>query len=123
VATGAGDFQCALGGLLPANVFEIDRRLLGVAQQSITIHLQRGNAIAGVHEMNDVHERFHGIDIHPADHRGFPRVDLGHDQACKLFRAGFNRDGQSSANPRIPPSSDNSPTNTQSGSSFLFKPP
>jgi hypothetical protein len=52
VATGAGDFDGALGGLLAADVFEVDQEILRFAQESVAVCLQRDDAIAGVHEVD-----------------------------------------------------------------------
>src|ERR1019366_7787656 len=53
VTTSAGDFKGPLGGLLAANVFEIHREVLRLAEQLIGVDLQAGDAVAGVNEMND----------------------------------------------------------------------
>jgi hypothetical protein len=40
VAAGAGDFEGALGSLLAAHIFEVDRVVLGFVQQRVAIYLQ-----------------------------------------------------------------------------------
>src|ERR1019366_1076738 len=80
----AGDFEGALGGLLAANVFEIDREVLRLAEQLIGVDLQAGNAVAGIDEMNDVEQGLDGVNLNPTDHGSFASVDFGHDQAFHL---------------------------------------
>jgi hypothetical protein len=53
VTSGASNFEGALGGLLPANVFEIHMELLRLAKQLIGVDLQAGNAVAGIDVTND----------------------------------------------------------------------
>jgi len=53
VTAGARDFEGALGGLLPTNVFEIHMELLRLAEQLIGVDLQAGNAVAGIDVTND----------------------------------------------------------------------
>jgi len=53
VTTGAGDFERSFGGLLAANVFEIDVELLCLIEQLTGIDLQAGDAVARVDQMND----------------------------------------------------------------------
>src|SRR5579863_2577855 len=50
VASGACDFDSALGSLLSANVFEIHEELLRLTQECIAIRLDGGDSVAGVHE-------------------------------------------------------------------------
>ena len=54
VVPGTADLQCALGRLLAANAFEVNRVMLRLAQQRVAVNLDRRDAIARVHEMNDV---------------------------------------------------------------------
>ena len=54
MATGAGNFERALGGVLAANVFEIDGIVLRLAEKRVTVNFQRQDAVAGVHEADDV---------------------------------------------------------------------
>ncbi len=46
VATGAGNFKGALGGLLAADVFKIHQELLRLVQQGFAIDLYRCDTIA-----------------------------------------------------------------------------
>ena len=54
MATGAGNFEGALGGVLSANVFEIDGIVLRLAEKRVTVDLKRQDAVAGVHEADDI---------------------------------------------------------------------
>jgi hypothetical protein len=54
MATGAGNFEGALGGVLSANVFEIDGIVLRLAEKRVTVNLERQDAVAGVHEADDI---------------------------------------------------------------------
>ena len=80
MAPGAGDFDGALGGLLAANVFEVDEEFLRFFQQRVAIGFQRDDAVAGVYEVDYVEERADGVDIDSADHGGFAGVSFGHDE-------------------------------------------
>ena len=48
MAAGAGHFEGALGGLLAADIFEVDRIVLGFGQQCIAVHLQGQDAISSM---------------------------------------------------------------------------
>ena len=98
VASGAGDLDGALGGLLAANVFEIDEELLGFAQQRVAVGFDGDDAVAGVHEVNHVEQRAHGIDIQAGDHGGFLGVGFGNDHAGDFLSASFDGDGESATN-------------------------
>ena len=63
VASSAGDFDGTLGGLLATDILEIDEELLGFTQKGVAIGLDRDDAVARIHEMNHVEQRFHRIDI------------------------------------------------------------
>ena len=98
VASGAGDFDGALGGLLSADVFEVDEELLRFAQQGIAVGFDGNDAVAGVDEVDHVEQRAHGVDVDAGDHGGFFGVGFGNDHAGDLSSAGFDGDGQGSAN-------------------------
>jgi hypothetical protein len=46
VASGTGDLEGALGGLLAADVFEVDEELLGFAQEGVAVGFDGKNAVA-----------------------------------------------------------------------------
>jgi hypothetical protein len=98
VAAGAGDFDGALGGVLSADVFEVDEELLRLAQHGIAVGFDGSNAVAGVEEVDYVEQGAHGIDVDAADHGGFFGVGFGNDHALDFASAGFEGDGQGSAN-------------------------
>ncbi len=97
VASGAGDLDSALGGLLAADVFKIDEELLGFAQKRVAVGLDGNDAVARVHEMNYVEQRAHGVDIQAGDHGGFFGVGFGNDHAGNFSSAGLNGNGESAA--------------------------
>ena len=98
VASGAGDFDGALGGLLAADVFEVDEEFLRFFQQRVAIGFQRDDAVAGVDEVDHIEQRADGVDVDSADHGGFAGVGLGDDQLGNLAGAGFEGDGERAAN-------------------------
>ncbi len=63
MASSTGDFDGTLGSLLTADVLEIDKKLLGFAQEGIAIGLDRDDAVARIHKMNHVEQRLHRVDI------------------------------------------------------------
>src|SRR5208283_4659742 len=102
MTTGARDFKGPLGGLLAANVFEIHREVLRLAEQLIGVDLQAGDAVAGVNEMNDFQQRFNRVNLNVTNHGGFASVDLGHDQAFYLRSTSLDRDRQSATHSSHP---------------------
>src|SRR5262249_48175457 len=98
VASGTGDFHGTLSGLLAANVFEVDGIVLAVFKHRVAVHFDGSDAVAGVHEVNDVDQRADGVDVEAGDHGGFAGVDLGDNQAGQLLAAGFDSDRKSAAN-------------------------
>src|SRR5580700_2463776 len=98
VASGAGDFYCPLGGLLAANVFEVNEEFLRFFQQGVAIGFQRDDAVARVHEVDYIEQRADGVDVDSADHGGFAGIGFGDDQLGNLAGAGFEGDGEGSAN-------------------------
>jgi hypothetical protein len=54
VAAGAGNLEGALGGLLPADIFEVNGKILRFAEHCLLIDFERQNSIPGVYEMNDI---------------------------------------------------------------------
>ena len=98
VASGAGDFDGALGGLLAADVFEIDQEFLGFVQQGVAIGFQRDDAVARVYEVDYIEQGADGVDVDSADHGGFAGVGFGDDQLGDLAGAGFEGDGERAAN-------------------------
>ena len=93
VAAGAGDFQRTLGGLLAAHILEVDRIVLVFGSAVIAVHLERENAVAGVHKPDHIDQRLHWINLDPAHHGGFAGVQFGHDQAGDLLAARLNGNG------------------------------
>jgi hypothetical protein len=98
VASGAGDLDGAFGGLLAANVFEVDEELLGFAEERIAVGLDGDDAVAHVHEVNHVEQGAHGVDVQAGDHGGLFGVGFGDDHAGNLSSAGLDGDGESAAN-------------------------
>ena len=94
MSAGTGDFERALGGLLAANVFEVDVEALRLAEQLSGIDLHARNAVAGIDVMNYIEQRLDGIDLNSFDHGRFPRIDFRHDHPFDLRAARFNRDRQ-----------------------------
>ena len=90
MSAGAGDFKGALGRLLAADVFEIHRKMLRLAQQRFLIYRDRENPVAGVYKMNDVEQGLYRINRDAADHGRFSRVHLRNHNARNLASAGFN---------------------------------
>src|ERR1700692_2687566 len=102
MSAGARDFERALGGLLAANVFEIDMKLLRLIQELSGIDLQARDAIAGVDQMNDFQQSFDRIDFNIAHHGGLAGVDFGDDETPHFRPARLDRDRQGSSNPANP---------------------
>src|ERR1035441_5722884 len=94
VASGAGDLDGALGGLLSADVFEVDVELLRFSKERVAVRFDRENAIARVHEVDHVEERTHWVDVDAGDHGGFFGVGFGDDHAGNFASAGLDGDGQ-----------------------------
>jgi hypothetical protein len=98
VSAGAGDFEGALGGLLAANVLEIHREMLRLAQQRLLIDGDRENAVSGVQKMHNVDQQLNWIDIHPADHRRLFGIQLGNHNAGNLASASLDGNRKCAAN-------------------------
>jgi hypothetical protein len=99
VASGTGNFDGTLGGLLAANVFEVNEEFLIFAQEGVAVSLERSDAVAGVHKVDDVKQRFHRVNVDAADHGGFAGIRLRNDESGDFAAAGFEGDWQSAANP------------------------
>src|SRR4029079_9754773 len=56
------------------------------------------NAVPGIHEVNDVEERAHRIDLDPSDHCRFPRINLRHNELGYLARTSFDCNRQCATN-------------------------
>src|ERR1700722_2808293 len=97
VASGAGDFDGALGGLLSANVFEVDEELLRFTEQRFVVGFHRLDAVARVDEMDHVEQRADGVDFDASDHGSLFGVGFGDDHAGNFASAGFEGDGEGSA--------------------------
>ncbi len=67
--------------------------MLGFAEELVAIHLEASDAIAGIDEMDDVQQRFDGIDFETGNHGGFAGVDLWDDQTSYLSAARLNGNG------------------------------
>ena len=86
-------------------------KLLRGFQQRVGVDLHRLNAVAGVQQLHHLDQRVDRINIDAVDQRGLARVDLGHDQLANVVGPRRSRRWATlRAMPRIPPSSDNSPT-------------
>ncbi len=81
VASGTGNFDGPLRGLLAADVLEVDEELLRFAQQGITIGFHGKNSVAGIDEVDHIHQRAHRIDLNAAHHRRFFGVGFRHHHA------------------------------------------
>jgi hypothetical protein len=92
MASCAGDLDGALGGLLSANVFEVDEELLGLTQKRVAVGFDRKDAIAGVHKVNHVQQRPHGVNVQAGDHGSFFGIGLRHDHTRDFFPAGLDGD-------------------------------
>ena len=93
MASSTGNLEGALGGLLPAHIFEVNGIVLGLAQQRVAIHFERQDAVARIHEADDIQQRLYGIDFDPTDHGCLAGIQFRHNQARDLLTAGFNGDG------------------------------
>ena len=94
MASSAGDFDGALGRLLPAHILEINQKFLIFPQQSIAIGFQGSDSVARIHEVDYIQQRTHWINIDPADHGGLAGVCLRNHKAGDLAAAGLERDRQ-----------------------------
>src|SRR5579863_4912297 len=97
MASGAGDFDGALGGLLSADVFEVDEELLRFAEQGFVIGFDGDDAVAGVDEVDHVEQGADGVDFDASDHGGFLGVGFGNDHAGDFASPGFEGDGEGAA--------------------------
>jgi hypothetical protein len=116
----AGGLERTFGGVLAAYIFEVHGKLLGLAEQMFAVHNQWLNAVTRVHKTNYIQQRFHQIDRSTLHHGGLFGIQFRHNEPGDLSRTSFNGSGCAPRTPRIPPSNDNSPTNRQSGTHFLF---
>ena len=124
VPAGAGNFQCALGRLLPAHILEIHGKVARFIQQPLAYPLcSRRNPVAGIDEMNHIEQRLDRIHVHACDHRRFARIHFGHDRHVSFSGlAASMAIGKAPRTPRTPPSSDSSPTNSAVRNLFLIQP-
>jgi len=122
VASGAGHFQGALGGLLSANFFEVDAEVLSFAEQSLPIDLQGCTPLPLFTKwIKSIRERTERLP--PRPWRLQRAFSSGTTSRGNFSGSSFDGDGSAPRTARTPPSRESSPTKRQSGTSFLFNPP
>jgi len=98
VATGGGDFESALGGLLAANVGEVEGEVLEFVKDLSSFDFECGGvntAVGGlVEKVADLEERFNRIDVDAFDDGGFAGVGFGNDEVFDASLAGGDGDGE-----------------------------
>src|SRR6266496_6260228 len=92
MASGAGNFERTFRGLLPADVFEVDREMLRFVEQGLLVDRRGQNPIAGVHKMNYIQQRLDWIYGHTRNHGGFPGIQLWDNNAGNLASTGLDGD-------------------------------
>jgi hypothetical protein len=102
MAAGRGNFESALGGLLAAHIFEVDGKMLQLAEQRLSRHTHRLALDLADHsrvqQIEHVEQRRDGIDIHALHHRRLGRVGRRHKQVGNTFLARQDGDGQHAGN-------------------------
>src|ERR1039458_527134 len=98
MAAGGGDLQSALGRLLAANVGEIQRKVLELAQHSSSFHTERGGlnaAVAGlVEQVAHLEERIDRIYVHALDNGRFACIGFGNNEVPDAALARCDGDRQ-----------------------------
>ena len=87
VAAGAGDFEGALGGLLPADVAHVHGILRGVGQHRARVHAHGRERFRHVDEVHGLRQIAHGEHVDPLDDRGLARIGFRHDHGLDLVLA------------------------------------
>jgi hypothetical protein len=102
VTTGGGDLEGALGGLLAANVGEVEGEMLELVKDLSGFDFEGGclnAAVAGlVEQVADLEEGLDGIDVDALDDGGFAGVGFGDDEVFDAALAGGDGDGQHAGN-------------------------
>src|SRR5262249_52497345 len=98
VASGAGNFEGTLGGLLSANIFEVDEGVLGVVEEVGLVDFEGSDDVVGVYEADLVDQGTGGVSSDAAVHRRFAGVKFGNLEAGDPALAGFDGDGKRTAN-------------------------
>ena len=80
--------------MLSADVFEVDKKLLRLAQKGVAIGLHGRDAVARVKEMNNVEQGADRVHLDAADHGSFFRIGLGNHHARDFPSARLEGDGQ-----------------------------
>jgi hypothetical protein len=98
VATGGGDFEGTLGGLLAADIGEVEGEVLEFIEDLGGFNFESGGvnaAVAGlVEKVADLEKRFNWIDVDALDDGGFAGVGFGDDEVFNAAFAGSNGDGE-----------------------------
>ena len=87
VAAGAGDFEGALGGLLPADVAHVHGVLRGVGQHRARVHAHRRERFRDVDEVHGLRQIAHGEYVDPLDDRGLARIGFRNDHGLDFVLA------------------------------------
>jgi hypothetical protein len=78
VAAGSGDFECALGDMLAADIFEIEGELLELGQEFVGIVAKwsgfDGTEGGGVEQLADLEQGVDGVDVDALDDGGLAGV-------------------------------------------------
>ena len=97
MATGAGHFQSALRGHLPAHVAQIDRILAGLGQHLRSVHGYRLEGFRRVDDVGGFRQRLRRKDFYFAHHRRFTGIRRGNHELFYTFVAGGQRRRKGSA--------------------------
>ena len=95
MATGGGDFETALDGLLP---FDVGKVVLVVAEGACELGagVDHGRLDGGgpVEEVDDLSEAFGAVDLQIVHDGGLAGVGAGYDDALALLAPGLDGDGE-----------------------------
>ena len=93
----AGDFEGALGGLLAADVAQIDGVGAGFAEHLCGVHGGRGEGLGRIDQVGGLREGFDGEDADAFDDGGFFGIGFGDDDVFDSLFAGGDGSGESAA--------------------------
>src|SRR5712692_11992187 len=94
MATGAGNFEGALGGLLATHILEVHHEVLQLAQKGVAVYFERQNTVARVDETDHIEQRPHRVHRDPAHHGGLSGVQFRHNHAGDLLAPRLDGNGQ-----------------------------
>jgi hypothetical protein len=98
VTAGGGDFEGALGGLLTADIGEVEGEVLELAEDLSGFDFESGFVNAAVaclvEEVADMEEGVSGVDVDAFDDGGFACIGFGDDEVLDATLACGDGDGE-----------------------------